>query len=223
MSTPDPAGDITLDELARLIKLLGMLGSSHDGEALNAARLASKWLVDHATDWDALLTPEPEFPVSGVATQATIKDTKEAYNRAYDDGFANGMKTMAAQVKAQAAAMANQQAAQGLHSGLGSPYAAQGLDSMGGLGATPHTHWQAPPSQQAPPQQATPANQPTPGSWQAVAQALLDSHAQGVPGVFRGTREESFVADILRRGYPNLTGAQEIWLRDIAWRSNMTW
>lgn len=60
-------------------------------------------------------------------------------------------------------------------------------------------------------------------TWQAVAQELLTRHAQGIPGVLRGTREQQFLADILTRGFNALTTAQEQWLRDIAGRCGMSW
>jgi hypothetical protein len=42
----------------RLVKLLGMVGSAHDGEALNAARLADKLLRDAGLTWaDVIGTP----------------------------------------------------------------------------------------------------------------------------------------------------------------------
>jgi hypothetical protein len=58
---------ISLAELGRLLKILGLLGSSHDGEVLAAARKASEWVRDHSTSWEALLVP-PDLPnpVSGV-------------------------------------------------------------------------------------------------------------------------------------------------------------
>jgi hypothetical protein len=47
----------TLDQRDRekLIKLLGMIGSSADGEALNAARLANKLVSDRGLTWGQVL------------------------------------------------------------------------------------------------------------------------------------------------------------------------
>ena len=60
--TADP---ISLVELARLVKLLGMLGSAHPGERAAAALKASEWVRDHSTTWAALLEPpEPNAVVS---------------------------------------------------------------------------------------------------------------------------------------------------------------
>lgn len=42
----------------RLARLLGMLGSDHDGEALNAARMADRLVRDHGITWfDAITAP----------------------------------------------------------------------------------------------------------------------------------------------------------------------
>jgi hypothetical protein len=43
----------------RLVKLLGMLGSVHDGEVLNAARHVAAMVRASGRDWDALLSPAP--------------------------------------------------------------------------------------------------------------------------------------------------------------------
>jgi hypothetical protein len=45
---PEPLSQPVLD---RLSKLLGMLGSSHDGERANAATLATKLLKEHDWTW----------------------------------------------------------------------------------------------------------------------------------------------------------------------------
>jgi len=43
----------------RLVKLLGMLGSAHDGEVLNAARHIDALMRASGQDWDKLLSPAP--------------------------------------------------------------------------------------------------------------------------------------------------------------------
>jgi hypothetical protein len=43
----------------RLVKLLGMLGSAHDGEVLNAARHIEAMVRAGGRDWDKLLAPAP--------------------------------------------------------------------------------------------------------------------------------------------------------------------
>jgi hypothetical protein len=42
---------------AKLAAILGMIGSAHDGEALNAARLADRLVRDHGLTWHDALTP----------------------------------------------------------------------------------------------------------------------------------------------------------------------
>jgi hypothetical protein len=50
--------DLPPAERDRLAKLLGMLGSDHDGEVLNAARLADRLVRDHGITWlDAITAP----------------------------------------------------------------------------------------------------------------------------------------------------------------------
>jgi len=44
----------------RLVKLLGMLGSDHDGEVLNAARHIEAMVRTSGSDWDKLLSPAPK-------------------------------------------------------------------------------------------------------------------------------------------------------------------
>lgn len=43
----------------RLVKVLGMLGSRHDGEALNAARTAHAMLAQSKSRWEDLLGVKP--------------------------------------------------------------------------------------------------------------------------------------------------------------------
>jgi hypothetical protein len=45
----------------RLARLLGMVGSAHDGEALNAARLADKVVRSLGLTWTEVLAPSPEL------------------------------------------------------------------------------------------------------------------------------------------------------------------
>lgn len=205
------AGEITLDELERLIRILGMLGSSADGEVLNAARLAQRWVAEKGTDWRTLLTPEPEMAVTGVVAQqdpaALAAERAQAAQENYRKGYKAGLDAMAAQVKAQAA-----YASPTGHAGTRQ----QTAQAMWGTisGQTPQ-----PPPAASPGQRNT---YPT-GTWQWVAQELLDRSDAGIPGVFRGSRESGFVSDILARGFPNLTQAQENWLRSIASRSGLSW
>ena len=53
-------------ERERLARILGMTGSAHSGEALNAARMANRILRESGANWfDALSAPKPEEPESG--------------------------------------------------------------------------------------------------------------------------------------------------------------
>jgi hypothetical protein len=45
-----------------IVKRLGMTGSTHDGEALNAIRAANRLLREHKLTWRDALEPEPEPP-----------------------------------------------------------------------------------------------------------------------------------------------------------------
>ena len=47
---------------ARLVKLLGMLGSAHDGEVLNAARHIDAMVRESGRDWDKLIAPTVAAP-----------------------------------------------------------------------------------------------------------------------------------------------------------------
>lgn len=51
---------LTPDDRARLIRLLGMLGSSFDGERASAGLLASRMLLQHSLSWDDLIVREAE-------------------------------------------------------------------------------------------------------------------------------------------------------------------
>lgn len=63
----------------RLIQLLGMMGSSHDGECLNAARLAHRLVTDQKLSWANLL----------VGNSSTNRDD---YKLGFERGYAAGLK-----------------------------------------------------------------------------------------------------------------------------------
>lgn len=50
----------------RLIRLLGMTGSSSDGEALNAMRMAGKLIAELGLTWAQVLEPSPAAPAIGL-------------------------------------------------------------------------------------------------------------------------------------------------------------
>ena len=62
----------------RLVKLLGMLGSAHDGEVLNAARHIDAMVRASGRDWDRLLGPDdaPRGPKRG-ADRADLQKLDE--------------------------------------------------------------------------------------------------------------------------------------------------
>jgi hypothetical protein len=49
-------------DTSRLAKLLGMIGSTHDGEALNAARAANKLVRDCGLTWPDIIA-SPALPI----------------------------------------------------------------------------------------------------------------------------------------------------------------
>jgi hypothetical protein len=51
----------TLDR-ARLANVLGMSGSPHDGEALNACRIANRMVRETGSTWVQVLAAEPDRP-----------------------------------------------------------------------------------------------------------------------------------------------------------------
>lgn len=67
----------------RLAQLLGMVGSTQDGEALNAARLAHRMVQRLNLSWADVLDPPP--PVS------TAVDL-ESYNRGLAQGYQRGLE-----------------------------------------------------------------------------------------------------------------------------------
>lgn len=223
--------EITLEELAKLIRILGMMGSGSDGEALNAARLAVRWVREKATDWETLLVPPAEAGVVSVTAAADPGEAEALADLAYRDGYQAGFKAAAAQVKAQASMASGGMAAGPSQwtsafatmaaSGPGSPVGGFGASAGSGPGPAAQGPVRGSGASGGPPGAPSGALWP-PGTWQRVCQDLLDQHAQGIPGVLR-SREESFVSDILQRGFATLTPAQEHWLRDIAGRNHMSW
>jgi hypothetical protein len=43
----------------RLVRLLGMLGSDHDGEVVNAGRMADRLVREHGLTWPDIIRPTP--------------------------------------------------------------------------------------------------------------------------------------------------------------------
>jgi hypothetical protein len=94
----------------RLIALLGMLGSHHDGEVANAGRMASRLIVTHKLTWADVL--------NGTALNSNGYSQDDIV-ASYSAGLQEGMKQGMNQAKADAAA-AKFRAARG--GGMNSPF-----------------------------------------------------------------------------------------------------
>lgn len=67
---------LTQPERERLIALLGMLGSEHDGEVVNAARLALKFLKDRQLTWESVLSAKGNIFEDIGINQSGFKDVE---------------------------------------------------------------------------------------------------------------------------------------------------
>lgn len=188
-------------DLARLVKLLGMLGSAAVGERAAAALKVTEFMQTHGWAWDELLTQEEALPAVSVTVgddgaQSDVFLTKartEGYQRGYIDGQ---------RVAAQQQAMAAAQAQAAMHN---QAYAAQQAyqppynTGLGGLGQAAQT---------AP----KPAR-----TWQDAAREIMALPGWPLMQVHR-PKEADFVQSLLARNWTNLTTKQEVWLRDICLR-----
>lgn len=80
------------DKRDRLIQILGMMGSAHDGEVLNAARLAQRLIGSEALTWEEVLKnikPEP------------ANASPASYSAGYASGYAKGLKDGYASAQSQ--------------------------------------------------------------------------------------------------------------------------
>jgi hypothetical protein len=78
---------LTEDQMRKLTRILGMMGSDHDGEVLSAARAAQRFLGSlGATTWEEVLLQNN----SGGARRWTNEDIEAAINVAYKKGYAAG-------------------------------------------------------------------------------------------------------------------------------------
>lgn len=78
------------DKRVKLIKLLGMLGSAHDGEVLNAAKLAQRTLGECGITWEELLS-------SG---GGGVKSYLDGYQEGFATGLAKGKRDAARPARA---------------------------------------------------------------------------------------------------------------------------
>lgn len=61
-------------ERQRLWRLLGMVGANHDGEALNAARLADRLVRSRGLTWEQVIGPAPESELIHDERQGDLLD-----------------------------------------------------------------------------------------------------------------------------------------------------
>jgi hypothetical protein len=81
----------------RLAKLLGMTGSSHDGEALVAARMAGKLVRELGLTWEQAILPAAkpcEPPQAALPPDALRKARREGYEKGYQDGLAEARRAL---------------------------------------------------------------------------------------------------------------------------------
>lgn len=75
---------MTEEKRKRLFQLMGMTGSKHDGEALNAVRLANRVLGELGITWEEALER------TNGAGRYSAEDMQEAASKAYEQGVADG-------------------------------------------------------------------------------------------------------------------------------------
>ena len=86
----------------RLAQLLGMLGSQHDGEILNAARLAAKLVRAQRCTWEEILNAPANLSPTNRAAQGMageIDELKQRLNATYQAGFRAGVNSAYASLK----------------------------------------------------------------------------------------------------------------------------
>jgi hypothetical protein len=92
---------LTPSDRTRLVKLLGMLGSAHDGERASAGLLATRLLRDRGLSWDDLLQPRlpppktdsrPQWPASADwRTQVAVCRVQTHLFNAWEQKFLHGL------------------------------------------------------------------------------------------------------------------------------------
>lgn len=84
----------------RLIQLLGMLGSGHEGEMVNAARLVVRFMNDHKLYWGDAIAERIKVSVNGSASTSLGAANRAAgeaeRQQAYQEGFDKATKLAAA-------------------------------------------------------------------------------------------------------------------------------
>jgi hypothetical protein len=59
LSAAIPGIPLDVSTAQRLVRLLGMLGSAHDGEVANAGRMADRLIREHGLTWPQVIAPTP--------------------------------------------------------------------------------------------------------------------------------------------------------------------
>lgn len=188
------------EELGRLIRILGMLGSASAGERAAAALKAAEWVKAHQTDWQTLLLPPVvvnpvvSVGVGDVPRPAPQKPVQPA--QAYPSPYAPNVAAAVQAAMAQQAAVHNPYTG-----GLGNSYAQAGWTNFNTVGNVAGIPAGAQPN------------------WQTAAVAVLTHFTS----VLKGPKELDFVKSLLARGWPKLTDKQADWLRDICGRAGLSW
>jgi hypothetical protein len=77
------------DKRKHLIKLLGMLGSAHDGEVLNAAKAAQRLLGAEGLTWEEAFASNNN---NGAGANAGAEQYNTGYQTGYRSGYARGLE-----------------------------------------------------------------------------------------------------------------------------------
>jgi hypothetical protein len=93
-------------DMDRLIKILGMTGSSHDGEALAALRMAQKLMSSHGKTWKDLIgAPQPQQGAAGAGwdpfAHAREKAQREAQRQREREEYARARENAHAREQAR--------------------------------------------------------------------------------------------------------------------------
>lgn len=97
---------LPLKDKERLIQLLGMIGSTFDGEVLNAARLARRILYDYKLSWREVVEGRLNGSASTVLGDVNLaaareRGREEGYAEGFEAGMDEGARIAAAAIKAE--------------------------------------------------------------------------------------------------------------------------
>ena len=85
-------GPLSEDDQKRLAKLLWMMTSNHDGEVLNAARMASRFVAGLGYTWDEVLGGNGATATASNGKTFTEDEVAQLVKRSYDYGYEEGQK-----------------------------------------------------------------------------------------------------------------------------------